>query len=160
MSQSQIHSAFKKRLLPGEQLIAVVENLSFGFHFVPHIIPTGNYPAGLHGALALTNRRVIALWQETRQSWKWLHIPALNSVSERPLRSDKPSWPCQAIMMLPGGIGLVVQTRQPSAEHSKQLLSLLNKAIVRLGVQHDDTGAIGAIITYEEEEERRRRERE
>ncbi len=160
MPQSQIYSAVEHKLLPGEQLIAVVENVSFNFSFVPHVIPTQNYPTHFSGALALTSRRVIALWAETQQGWKWLHIPALNSVSERPLRSDKPNWPYQAILMIPGGIGLVVQTQQPNAEHGKQLSSLLNEAIVRFGVNRDDTGAMVALIAHEEAEERRRREQE
>lgn len=160
MPQSQLYSAIEQKLRPGERLIAVVENLHLSFLMVPNVLPIQNYPAGLSGVLALTNRRVIALWAEAPQSWKWLHIPALNSVSERPLRSDRPSWPYQAILMIPGGIGLVVQTQQPNAEHGKQLSSLLNEAIIRFGVNREDTGSMAAIIAHEAEEERRRREQE
>lgn len=159
MPNSQVSSIVEQKLLSGERLIAVVENVSFSFLFVPHVIPTQNYPTGLNGALALTSRRVIALWAETQQGWKWLHIPALNSVSERPLRADKPSWPYQAILMIPGGIGLVVQTQQPNFQHCQQLSSLLNEAIVRFGVTRDDTGSLAAVMAYEEEA-RRRREQE
>ena len=160
MMQSQIHSAFRQKLLSEERLIAVVENLQIDFLVVPRVIPSQNYSTKMAGALALTPYRVIALWEESRSCWKSLHIPSLNSVSERPLRSDKPNWPYQAILMIPGGLGLVVQTQQPNAEHGQQLSSLLNEAIVRLGSTRDDTGSLSAIITHEEEEERRRREQE
>lgn len=155
---SKMYSAFESCLVPGERILAVVEDLSFGFFWVPNVGPYGNYSTTLQGALALTTHRIIALWAESRQGWKWYHFSALNSLSERPLRSDKPSWPYQAIMMIPGGIGLVLQTRQPNAEHAKQLSSLLTEAFLRFGVRRDDESATTAIITHEEEEERRRQD--
>jgi len=163
MSQSKIYSAFEQKLiLPTERLITVAENLFFNFYVVPHVLPTENYMSGLgglvqkklNGALALTSHRVIALWEESSQCWRTLHIPSLNNVSERPLRSDKPTWSYQAIMMLPGGLVLVVQTQQPNPEHEKRLSSLLNEAIIRLGVMRDDTGSIASIISFEEEKEK------
>jgi hypothetical protein len=156
MPQSQIYTAFEQKLiLPKERLVTVVENLLFSFLVVPNALPTGNYMSPLEkklsGALALTSHRIIASWEESKQCWKTLHIPSLNNVTERPLRSDHPSWSYQAIMMLPGGLVLVVQTQQPNAEHAKQLSSLLNEAIMRFGVFRDDTGSIASIISYEEE---------
>jgi len=148
-------------LIKGEHIEAIVENLDFEFLYVPHVIPAANYPAGIYGAIALTNHRIIVLLfsytkQNTQQIFRWLHILTLNSISERPLSIDKPNWPYQAIMMIPGGIGLVVQTRGPNVEHSEQLSSLLNEAIVRFGSRHEDTGSTAAAIGYEEEEEARK----
>jgi hypothetical protein len=149
--------AFEARLIPGEKLLAVVKNLEFSLGFVPNVTPTENYSAYLCGALALTNRRLIAVWQEGK-GWKWFHIPALNSVSERPRRPDKPSWPHQAIVMVPGGIGLIVQTQKPDDNHAGQLSSLLVQALVTLGARQLDDGSTVAIIDYEQEKERKRRE--
>lgn len=167
-TKSQVQSEVEEKLVASERLDALVEYVSFQFLFVPHIAPTGNYATVWSGALALTSRRVIAVWVESRHCWKWLYIPALNSVSERFLRSDKPSWPYQAILMIPGGIGLVVQTdhpeeergRPPDVERGRRLSSLVNEAIVRFGGSREDTGSIAAILAHEEAEERRRQEQE
>lgn len=156
---SQWQSVFEHCLVPGERLLAVVENLSFSLHFIPNIAPTHNPSTGLAGGMALSTRRIIAVWSEG-QGWKWFHIPAINSLSERPLRPDKPSWPYQAILMIPGGIGLVVQTSRPNAEHGRQLSALLVEGLVRLSTRRDDDAALAAIIAHEEEERRRREQAE
>lgn len=156
---SETVSTFQKKLLPGEQLLAVVENLSFSVLFVPHVTPIQNYPCGFGGSLALTNRRIIAALFDG-SVWKWFHISAMNSLTERPLNNNRPSWPYQAIMMIPGGIGLVIQTQNPNAEQAKQLQTLLVEGFMKYGVRRDDDGAMAAIIAHEEEEERRRREAE
>lgn len=150
-------SIVESRLLPAEQLIDVVGDLSFSLYFVPHVGP-GNYQTSLAGTLALTIHRLIAIWSLAEaQSWQWFHIPAINSLFERPLHPDKRSWPYQAILMIPGGMGLVVQTQTPHAEHGKRLSSLLTEGFMRFGVRRDDDSALAAIITHEEEEEERRR---
>jgi hypothetical protein len=59
--------------------------------------------------------------------------------------------------MIPGGMGLVVQTERPNAEHAKRLSSVLIQALMTLSAGPGDDGALAAIIADEEEQERRRR---
>jgi len=154
---SEIASAFQKKLLPGEQLLFVVEDLYFSVLFVPNITPEENYSCQRSGSLCLTNRRIIAILSDGNV-WKWFHFSAINSLTERPLNAYKPSWPYQAIMIIPGGMGLVVQTQNPKdVEHATQLQNLLVQGFMKYGVRRDDDGAMAAIIAHEE---RRRREAE
>jgi hypothetical protein len=161
MSTGTWVSAFETRLVASERLLAVVENLRFSLMFVPHANPTGNYEPDLAGALALTTHRLIAGWAEG-QGWKFYNAPALNGFSERRLRPDKRRWPYQAIVMLPGGMSLIVQTSRADAEHGNQLRVLLTQALIVLGKRDADDGALAAIVAYEEqkrrEEEQRRRD--
>ena len=118
---SDITTIIKNELAQGEELISVMDNLNFDISFVPHIKPTNNPPAFLEGTLALTNRRLIAiLWDGN--VWRWLHIAGLNWYSERFLKKQKPGWPYQAILMIPSGMGLIVQTEKPDYEQATQLL--------------------------------------
>ena len=157
------YAALEDVLVLNEKLIGVVENLSIGFVYVPNALPTENY-MGLYshpnqkfdGAIALTTHRMIVIWEESDWCVRKLHIPALNNFTERPLRSDKPNWPYQVIVMLPGGLVLIAQTLSTDKTHARQLSLLLNEAIVRLGVIGDDTGSVAAIASYEEEKERQR----
>lgn len=160
---SRFYASFEDMLVLDERLIRVVENLSIGFLYVPNALPTENY-MGLYsgpnkkndGAVALTARRMIVAWKESDQCVRKLHIPTLNNFTERPLRSDKPNWPYQVIVMLPGGLVLIAQTLDTDKTRARQLSLLLNEAIVRLGVIGDDTGSMTAIASYEEEKERQR----
>jgi hypothetical protein len=157
---TQIQAAFAQRLQPGEDLIAVVEDLTFVF--ITHATPDRNLDPKLNGAMALTTHRIIIGWAETQQGLKWLHIPALNSVSERSLRADKPDWPFQAIMSVPGGMAVVVQTEKADEKHGEQLSALLNKAIFRLGASFrgDDSAALIAYEDEQQEEQKRREARD
>jgi len=144
-------------LMPDEKLLAVVENLQYKLYFVPHVSPIQSYSPGEKATLALTNRRIIAvLWSD--EIWRWLSISALNSLVERPLNKYRGGWPYQAILLIPGGIGLIVQTKTNSTEAAKQLSSLLVRAFMLFGTRRDDDGALAAILTHEEEEEERRRQ--
>jgi len=157
------YAALEDMLVLNEKLIGVVENLSIGFVYVPIALPTENY-MGLYshpikkfdGAVALTTHRMIVIWEENDRCVRKLHIPALNNFTERPLRSDKPNWPYQVIVMLPGGLVLIAQTLGTDKKHARQLSLLLNEAIVRLGAIGDDAGSMAAIASYEEEKERQR----
>lgn len=146
----------ESRLVPGETLLAVVDGLGFSFTSVPHVLPTENYPVSYSGVLALTDRRLIAVWREGAGK-KWLYIPALSSLSERPLRSDRSSWPHQAILVTPVGMGMIVQTRTPDKEHGEKMSALLIGAFMTLGTQPVGAGAMSSIVAHEEEQERRRR---
>jgi len=168
MSQSRFRSVFEQKLVVSldEKIRVVVENLSIGFMFVPNVMPTENY-MGLYmpskkfnGAMALTNHRIIASWEETSECVRTLHIPSINNITERPLRSDKPSWPYQAILMLSGGLVLITQTQKPNEEQAKQMSSLLNEAAIRFGANRDDTGSLAAIISYEVEKARQQSSRD
>lgn len=160
---SRFYASFEDMLVLDEKLIRVVEDLSVGFLYVPNVLPTENY-MGLYsgpnkkfdGAVALTTRRMVVVWNESDQCMRKLHIPALNNFTERPLRPDKLSWPYQVIVMLPGGLVLIAQTLGTDKTHARQLSLLLNEAIARLGVIGDDTGSMAAIASYEEEKERQR----
>jgi hypothetical protein len=154
-------SIVQSRLLPDEQLVDIVGDLEFSVNYVPHIEPHGTYQTEIEGTLVLTTHRIIAIWALAEpQRWKWFHIPAINSLSETPLHPDEPIRAYQAMLMIPGGIGIVVQTRSPHAEHGKRLSLLLTKAFMRFGVQRDDNGALAVIITHEEEEKARQEEEE
>ncbi len=162
MPQSKIYTAFEQKLVSSkkEQLRIVAENLLIGFLFVPSVMPTENYMGMLipakkfNGAMALTSHRIIISWEETSQCTRMLHARSINNISERPLRSDKPNWQYQSIVMLSGGLVLVAQTQLPNVEQANQLSALLNEAIVCFGSLNDDTGSIAAIIAYEEEKRR------
>lgn len=155
---STIQAFLTKRLWPQEQLLQVAENLSLSFAFVPHVNPMANYPTSLPGALALTNRRLLAAWMETPQAWKYLHIPALNYASERPLRADKPTWPYQVVLQIPGGLGLVAQTHEPDEAAGEQLAALVNEALRRFATRFGDDAALAALVAHEEAEERQRKQ--
>jgi hypothetical protein len=162
MPPSEIYTAFEQKLVSArkEQLKIVAENLLIGFLFVPSVMPTENYMGILmptkkfNGAIALTSHRIIISWEETRQCVRTLHARSINNISERPLRSDKPNWQYQSIIMLSGGLVLIAQTQLPNIEQANRLSALLNEAIVCFGAPQDDTGSIAAIIAYEEEKKK------
>jgi hypothetical protein len=56
MSQLPMSAYFEQKLLPGERIISLVEDLSMSFYFVPNAPPWGDLPSHWPGALALTNR--------------------------------------------------------------------------------------------------------
>jgi hypothetical protein len=150
---SQWTLAIQNALMPNETLVAVVEGLQHKFYFVPHISPAENLAAAAPATLALTNRRIIAVIHDG-SVWKWFSISAVNSLCERPLSQNKPSWPYQAQLMLPGGLGLVIQTSTNNPQHAKQLSTLLQQGFCMFGSRQDD-GALAALVSYEEEQQRR-----
>jgi hypothetical protein len=97
----------------------------------------------------------MALYMHERRAWKWVHIPALNSLWERPPTPNRPQWPYQAMLVIPGGVVIMVQTQQRDEAQTKLLSSLLNEAILSLGTARDDTGSSAAIIAHEDAERRR-----
>jgi hypothetical protein len=154
-------SFFEHFLVSPEKFDSFVDKLSFFIGFVPGVIPTSNYGGPLMklsgertGTLALTTRRLIVAMSE-EGGWKYLHIPVINNLTERPLRSDKPNWPYQTIVMIPGGMGLVVQAQTSDKKQCECLSLLLVKSLLRLGAQRDVNDAETAIIV---EEERRRQQ--
>ena len=152
---SDFETTVRNELAKGEELISFVDEVEFSVKFVPHIGPEGNEVCYMGGALALTNRRLIAVFFDGKV-WKWLYIAGLNWYSERFISKDKPGWPYQAILMIPSGMGLTVQTKKPDREPQKRLSSLLQQAFMSLNTRYESSGAMTAIINYEEEQERRR----
>jgi hypothetical protein len=152
---SELTSAIQNVLMPNEQLVCVVENLQCHLTFIPHMSPLGDESPFQDATLGVTNRRIIAFVLDRSRRWRRISISALNSLTERPLLGGS-SWPYQAILMIPGGIALMLQTKTNDAQHANQLSSVLAQAFIQFGTRHDDDGALTAIITHEEEEERRR----
>ena len=144
-------SYIQAELVDGEKLLSVVENLRFDIKYVPHISPVDNWAPKkyLTGTLALTNYRIIVvMWDGI--VWKWLHISGLNWYSERFLSKQKPNWPYQAVLMIPSGMALLVETEKPDKDSQRELYSLLKKAFTIFGTKEEDTGAILSIIDDEE----------
>ena len=152
---SDLATTIRNELAKGEELISLMDNIELNIRYVPHIKPNDNEICPMGGAIALTNRRlIIILWDG--KVWKWLYVAGLNWYSERFINKDKPTWPYQAILMLPSGMGLIVQTQKQDRELQKQLSSLLMEAFMRLGTSRESGGAMTAIIDYEEELQRSR----
>ncbi len=150
-------SVFEGMLVPGETLLGVAENLAFNYAFVPQVSPTANLTTNTQGAMGFTSRRMIVAWAEG-QGWKFLHLTAVSSLTERQLRADKSAWPYQAIVMVPGGMGLVVQTKTADANAAQQLSALLVQSLLRLASSRDDEGSIAALAAFEQEKKKDRSE--
>jgi hypothetical protein len=146
-------SFLQSQMLPGEELISFVTALRHSFKFVPYVDPDDNHTPVNEMVLALTNRRLIARYHDGKV-WKWFYTSALNSLMERKISQDKPSWPYQAILMIPGGLGLVIETWKVDKEQQEKLSTLLVQAFMKFSVRGEDAGAIAAIATYEEEKQR------
>jgi hypothetical protein len=155
---------FENLLIPEEKLLLFIGDLNFQINFVPSVNPMANYSLkkdvsilsishSYQGGIALTTHRLIAALVEA-QGWKILHIPAINNLSERPLRSDKQDWPYQAIVIIPGGVGLILQTQSTDPQICRDLSTLLVEALMRLGVNREKDDSYTPIMV----EERRRQE--
>lgn len=147
---SDIVTTIQGVLVDGETIISVADNLRYGIRFVPNISPTDNWSTEkyLSGTLALTNYRIIiVMWDG--QVWKWIYISGINWYSERFLSKDKPSWPYQAVMMLPSGMALIIETEKSDKEKQNQLSNLLKQAFLTHSTKKEDIGALAAIIDDE-----------
>ncbi len=149
--------AFLERLLPSEELLVVFEQLHLGLHYIPYADPSLNYSPSLPGALALTSRRLVAAWSE-RGGTRWLHVPWIVGFAERPLRDKKPHWAYQALLLLPNGLGLVVQTLTPDADQARELSMLLSRAMLFLGNGRKDEGVSAVLIDSLREQRQRQQQ--
>ena len=143
---------FRSELLPGEELISVVNELIGEFNFVPYrgLIPQIDQPVFLSTILGLTNRRLI-VWINDKS----FYTSTILSLTERRITNYNPKWPYQAKLIFAGGLGLIVQTEKVDKAHQEKLSSLLVQAFMRFSVHGQETGEIAAITA---DEERKRRQ--
>jgi len=152
-------SEWSSILVPDETIIQEVINLQLGLEFVPFGAPMRNYPLTVlsssfkDGSLILTNHRLIAQWKDQRtRLYSTLGVYAL---SERLFDPSRSNWPYQAIVILPGGISLVVETSNIDAPSANELSKFLNQVLLSLGKRETDIASLNAINAYLEELRRR-----
>jgi hypothetical protein len=145
---SEIETAIIKTLIPGEQLFACVDNLYVDMS-LPGASPLVNYQPYLEAAIGLSNLRMMIVFFDGN-AYKWLHISAINSLNERHYSRSK-NWAYQAILSIPGGMGIVVATKSPSAEAGSQLSSLLVQGFLRFGIRNHEDGAQAVINAFLED---------
>jgi len=152
---SQWHSI----LVSEEVLVDKVVNLRLSLAFVPFGNPMVNVNPSLSvipakdGELILTNRRLILEWKDKKiRNYSTLAVYAL---SERFFDSALPHWPYQAILNLPGGISLMVETSKNDARSANELSQFLNKVLFSLGKRDMDFASMAAINAYLEQQRRR-----
>ena len=156
-SQQHWKPIIESHLIAGESLIELVTDLFCDVNFIPHI----NYSPSSDGLVALTSYRlIVAILIEAPDCWRWLHIPAINYLSETPLCTSKPDKPYQAVILIPGGMGITVETQLSNKAHGEQLASILVNAFSRFATRKTDGDSMAAIITHEEDEERRKEDEE
>lgn len=146
-----------KKLLPGEELISVVDELKHAFRFVPDqgLHPYENSDIYKDMIVGLTNHRLI-MWFDDGSVLKWFYTSTIQSLTERRINNRKPNWPYQAKLIFAGGLGLIVQTKKVDKDKQEELSSLLVQAFIRFSIHGEDTGAIAAISAYEEIKRRQR----
>jgi len=149
-------SFFQRRLVSGESLIEVVENLKLGLAFVPLGQPTVNAAPNILGSLALTSHRLIVQWTDARL--KAYSTFGVYGLSERFFIKGT-TWPYQATLILPGGMSLVVETISRDTQSAEQLSGFLTNTLFALGKRHDDFASIAAINAYLEELRRQEEQR-
>lgn len=131
MPASDFTNALQAYLLPGERSLGMIENVQLGFWPGGQIVPQGDYSPPYLGLLALTDARLLAIWQEGGGA-NWFHSTALTTYTERLLRAGQ-STPYQAILWTGGGLALVVQTQTRDNKTADRLAKLLVRALVLLG---------------------------
>jgi hypothetical protein len=146
---SDITEIICENLLPNEQITSNIEDLEFGIEVTPNC--STNYSCIYSGELALSNKRLIILFSDG-ETWKIISIAAINNLSERPLNDNKPKWPYQAIIGLPGGYGIIAQTRKSDITQQKMLSRTLINAYLQFCVRTDDYGSIKAIEVEKEKQ--------
>jgi hypothetical protein len=152
---SEVRTFFQNRIVSGEKLLDLAENLKIEIGFVPVGQPTGNIAPSYNGNIALTDSRLIVQWVYDGR-YRVYSALAIFGLSERyfvPGHSSK--WPYQAILILPGGMSLVVETIDRTAQPAEQLSSFLTKALFLLGKRDGDIGSMAAMNAHLEELRRR-----
>ncbi|MBN1966788.1 MAG: hypothetical protein JW910_19200 [Anaerolineae bacterium] len=124
--------ALQAYLLPGECSLSMVEGVMIGFWPGGQVVPQGNYAPPYLGLIALTDLRLIAIWQEEGGA-HWFHTTTLTTYSERLLRAGQKIPPYQAVVWTGGGVALVVQTHTPDHKTADRLSKLLVRGLMLLG---------------------------
>ena len=152
---SEIQSFFQNRITSGETLVEIAENLKINLGFVPLGQPMVNSAPAYNGNLALTSHRLIVQWKDDVR-YRLYSTLAIYGLSERYfVPGDSRKWPYQANLILSGGMSLIVETFERSAQPAEQLSSFLTKALFLLGKKDGEIGSIAAINAYLEELRRR-----
>jgi hypothetical protein len=142
-------SEWKSILVPDEAKIEGVMNLKLTLAFVPVGEPMQNAAPREDGRLILTNRRLIVQW--TDQRVKLYFTLAVYALSERFFSPSQPNWPYQAILILPGGMNLIVETLNRDSQSANILSQFLNRVLFSLGKRDTDIASMAAINAYLEE---------
>jgi hypothetical protein len=142
-------SEWQTILVPDEILIEEVLNLKLSLAFVPVGQPMQNAAPEYKGRLILTNRRLIIQWTEKRI--KLYSTLAVYAISERFLDPTQPNWPYQAILILPGGMSLIVETLSRYSQSANGLSQFINRVLFSLGKRDTDIASMAAINAYLEE---------
>ncbi|MFQ5616361.1 MAG: hypothetical protein ACE5GO_07885 [Anaerolineales bacterium] len=150
-------SFFQRRLVPGETLVEIAENLKLSLGFVPLGEPMRNAAPAKAGRLALTSHRLMVQWRDTRL--KVYSTLAIYALSERFFDPRASKWPYQAILILSGGMTLMVETVARDTQSAGQLSRFLTKALFSLGKQDTDIASVAAMNAHLEELRRREEER-
>jgi hypothetical protein len=151
----------KPTLLDGEEMIMISQEIYFyltsslgsGGWSPERYVMTDQSTPSWSGRLVLTNQRLILLhkWNNYRFSF-----PGIIALSERFVSPNK-NWPYQAIMFLSGGLFLIVETPKDNiVAREKDLVPLLNRAIVMFGKGEGDSSYLGNAKGYQWQEEKRR----
>ena len=144
-----IKPAWESILIHEEKTLAFIMDLKLTLAFVPTGEPMEDISPSKFGGLVLTNRRLIVLWREERvKLYSTLGIYAL---SERFFNPSSPGWPYQAIIVLPGGLSLIVETTSRDNKSAAELSEFLNKALFSLGKRDNDIAGVIAMNAYMEE---------
>jgi hypothetical protein len=141
-----------------ERLLEVIGDLSAEIGFVPYGLPTKDYDPGNTASLALTTKRLIIIFALAERVYSATGILGLSERFfcrwEDPRR--KP-WPYQAILVLPGGLNLVIQTYTRDEESGKRAAAFLSKALFTLGKRESDLAGLAAANDYQRRQEERNR---
>jgi len=161
MSEAQLF--FQNRVTSGETLVEVAENLKLNLGFVPVGQPMFNTAPADIGNIALTSHRLIVQWKDgiRLRMYSTLSIYGLSERYFTP--GDSSKWPYQAILILSGGMSLIVETIDRTAQSAEEFSRFLTKALFLLGKRDNDMGGMIAMNAHLEElrrqeDERRRQE--
>lgn len=123
-------TAFESRLVGGEKIIAVIEDLKIYFHFPSSLV--GLESGDLNGALALTNRRLILGWKGGYGGWGWFHVHTVQGLVESHSQEWRNKVEIRYTLHVPGGIAVALWFQKAEASQSQRLASVVTEAFMSL----------------------------
>lgn len=148
---SELRDALKQRLLPGETIKTALERVRIHFARSGFINPLEKSFAwgGSFGAVALTDRRLVAIWREQDDGWGSFQCKAVYALIEMP-GNDRASIKVEpgVVLQCPGGIAIILSSR----EDRQEIRDFASRALLDLNDPPQQDDVLAAVESEREAE--------